>query len=291
MTEHDELEESIDGSMSEIQNSSPPEPDLNQAAASRRRAMKEKAAERDAEEATKSAKVAKDRSDARVKKAEGKQVAAERQRISDEEEVYTSQLRALEHKFRSYLYTLRARPIGSDRFGNKVWWLDGSGSAPLIAEGGKTTWGTGRLYVQGAEDAEVMWCRLPTEVPESEVEARRVRDEGEGRLAPGEWGSYETTEQVCGTRTLVTRLWSELTGDSCTNSSHGSTRGVSENPNYSNSCVSGSQRSRRASTDDGSPRAWRWFLRWRSPRGGRGRRGRWLRPAERRRGWGIWAGG
>jgi len=193
-TERDELEESP---FDEDAHSSPPESDgRNHAAAARRQVMRERAAEREAEEAVKSAKATKDREDARLKKAEGKQQTAERRRLADEEESTASKLRSLEVDFRSHFYALRARPIGTDRFGNKVWWLDGCGSAPLVPEHGRVLWGTGRLYVQGADEGEVEWCRLPAEIAPEEVKARRATEEGESRLAPAEWASYDTPDQV-----------------------------------------------------------------------------------------------
>ncbi len=193
-TERDELEESP---FNEEVPSSPLESEgHNHAAAARRKAMQERAAERDAEEAVKTAKAAKDREDARVKKAEGKQQSAERKRLIEEEEATSSRLRTLEYEFRAHFYALRARPMGTDRFGNKIWWMDGCGSAPLYGESGRLLWGTGRLYIQGADDAEVEWCRLPAEITPEETEARRVAEEGDGRIAPGEWASYDTPDQV-----------------------------------------------------------------------------------------------
>ena len=193
-TERDELEESpFDDDML----SSPPESEgHNQAAATRRKALQERAAEREAEEAVKTAKVARDREDARVKKAEGKQQTAERKKLAEDEESTAAKMKSLEYEFRSHFYALRARPMGMDRFSNSIWWLDGCGSAPLIGEHGRVLWGTGRLYIQGAEIGEVEWCRLPEEITAEEVESRRKVEEGEGRLGPGEWASYDTQDQV-----------------------------------------------------------------------------------------------
>ena len=168
-TDHDELESSLgranghgegdgdvngeDGDDSGSESLSDPDmPDdgPNIAAASRRKAMKEKAVEREAEEAMRAARVVEDR----IKAKESKHISSEKKRLQDEIDALTQKLRMLDHDFRSHLYTLRARPLGSDRFGNKVWWMDGLGSAPLMGENGKVTWGTGRLYLQGAEDLE-----------------------------------------------------------------------------------------------------------------------------------------
>ena len=218
-TERDELEESP---FDEEPPSSSPEFDgPNHASVARRKAMQERAAQREAEEGVKTARAVKDREDARAKKAEGKHQTAERKKLADEEETAAAKLTLLEHDFRAHFYTLRARPIGTDRFGNKVWWFDGIGSAPLTGDNGRSLWGSGRIYVQGAEDEEVEWCRLPAEITSQNTEARRLAEEGEGRLAPGEWGSYDTLDQV--RIRSHNRSCAELTKSSCTRSYHGST--------------------------------------------------------------------
>ena len=205
-TDHDELESSLgranghgdgDGDDEDDDSDSLSDPDLpddgpNIAAASRRKAMKEKADEREAEEATKAARVVEDR----IKAKEVKHISSEKKRLQDEIDALTHRLRMLDHDFRSHLYTLRARPLGLDRFGNRVWWMDGLGSAPLMGENGKVTWGTGRLYVQGAEDLEVEFCRIGGEITVEECESRRAKEEGAGRLAAGEWSSYDSPETV-----------------------------------------------------------------------------------------------
>ncbi|ORY30989.1 hypothetical protein BCR39DRAFT_100098 [Naematelia encephala] len=199
-TERDELDDSISNSSDTNDHD---ESGLNQTAASRRRAMKEKAAEREAEQAVRLAAAQKERDDARVKKTETKILAAEKKRLTEECEAAIIKLRALEHEFRSHMYTLRARPFGLDRFGNKLWWMDGLGSSPLTGENGRVMWGTGRLYLQGVDDADLEYLRLHVVVAgeeivveKEELEARRKAEEGDGRLGPGQWGSYETPEQL-----------------------------------------------------------------------------------------------
>ncbi|EIW71309.1 hypothetical protein TREMEDRAFT_27184 [Tremella mesenterica DSM 1558] len=137
------------------------------------------------------------REEAKIRRLEGTVKSAEKRRLTEEEEMYLVKLHGLEHDFRSHLYTLRARPMGMDRFGNKLWWMDGLGSAPLLNEVGKVMVGTGRVYLQGAEDLEVEYHRVTAgEVSVEEVEERRKKEEGEGRLGPGEWGVYDTPEQL-----------------------------------------------------------------------------------------------
>jgi hypothetical protein len=166
--------------------------------------MKEKAAEREAEEAMRAAKAAKEREELKAKKVEMKQLAAEKKKLQDEEAELDAQLKQLELDFRRFFYALRARPLGTDRFGNRAWWVDGLGSAPLYAtSGGKIQWGTGRLYLQGADDLELELTRAATVESHPELtptpehlEDRRAKEEGEGRLAPNAWAVYDTPESM-----------------------------------------------------------------------------------------------
>ncbi|RXK37512.1 hypothetical protein M231_05233 [Tremella mesenterica] len=168
-----------------------------QSRVARRNAMAAKAASRAEEEANRTAVANAQREEAKIKRLEGTVKSAEKRRLTEEEEMYLVKLHGLEHDFRSHLYTLRARPMGMDRFGNKLWWMDGLGSAPLLNEVGKVMVGTGRVYLQGAEDLEVEYHRVTAgEVSVEEVEERRKKEEGEGRLGPGEWGVYDTPEQL-----------------------------------------------------------------------------------------------
>lgn len=203
--ERDELESGMGDDDNRSGSQSSPAPDLRAyTGASRRRAMRERAAEREAEEAIKAAQAAKEREEVKVARQEARQLAQERKRLEDEEAALDVRLHEIERDFRKYLYTLRARPLGMDRFHNRVWWMDGLGSAPLLNDG-KVVWGTGRLYIQGAEDLDVELCRqslpyvtqgLGTDMPKEVLEAKRDKEEGEGRLAPGEWAVYDTPEQL-----------------------------------------------------------------------------------------------
>jgi bromodomain adjacent to zinc finger domain protein 1A len=214
--DRDELEtgSNIDSEVaSEMRGSSPPlserdkKESLAAAGAARRQAMAQKALERSEAEAVRNARVKEERDEARAKKAEEKQVSAERKRLNEEDEAALKRLHELEYEFRSHIYTLRARPFGVDRFGNKLWWMDGLGSAPLTMataagegsgskSGSGQQVGTGRVYVQGVDGADLDWLIVQHEADKSQVEERRAREEGDGRLAPGEWGVYDTVEQV-----------------------------------------------------------------------------------------------
>ncbi|KAK4688137.1 hypothetical protein P7C73_g1979, partial [Tremellales sp. Uapishka_1] len=186
-TEADELDLSpppFDGSESRSSTPHliPLESGPSHAAASRRRIKVEKAQAQELAETMKIEKLANDK------------VSIEKKRIQEEEEVTLDRLKELDYDFRSYMYTLRARPLGWDRFGNKIWWMDGLGSSPLRNERG-VTYGTGRLYLQGVDEMDLEWWRQSAEMSKQECEGRRAKEEG-GSLAPGEWGMYDTPDQV-----------------------------------------------------------------------------------------------
>lgn len=192
-TERDELDSSIAGmdeDLSELGEGMDDNPNIT--AASRRRAMKEKAAEREAEEAMRQAKIAEDK----IKSTESKAQAAERKRLTDEFTAVSTKLRHVDYDLRQHMYALRARPLGVDRFGNKVWWMDGLGSSPLVNDKGVLTYGTGRVFVQGADAEEVKVLRDSVEgVSEGMVDSKRKEEEGDV-LQPNEWGSYDDPEQA-----------------------------------------------------------------------------------------------
>ncbi|CAK9782707.1 hypothetical protein CC85DRAFT_92470 [Cutaneotrichosporon oleaginosum] len=200
-TERDELDSAAgDDNPSRF---SSPMPERN-TGASRRRAMRERAAEREAEEAMKAAAAAKERQEVKAARAEARQLALDRKRLEDEEAALEAKLHEIERDFRRHLYTLRARPLGVDRWHNRVWWLDGGGSAPLLNDG-KVVWGTGRLYIQGADELDIELSRqglphvtqgLGVEIPASALAEKRAHEEGEAKLAPGEWAVYDTPEQL-----------------------------------------------------------------------------------------------
>ena len=205
------------------------------AAASRRKALAAAAAERSAHAAERKATQAKEAAAAKEKRAETKQQAAEKKKLQEEAEGYSRRLTELNYAFRSSYYTLRSQPLGMDRFGNKIWWFDGIGSAPVRGPDGKLILGTGRLYLQGPDKHESETLRLqgiaalsafwsagitedkwPKAKEREELErkdqrdaaeqlsienytARRDREEGpNGQLEPGQWGFYDAPEELEG---------------------------------------------------------------------------------------------
>lgn len=135
---------------------------------------------------------AKQREIARAKSAAEKQAQAEYRRLDEEVNKIERRLEGIEREFRKLLGAIRVKPMGKDRFHNRIWWFDGLGSTSLLGSGGVVQYGAGRILIQGPTqmDLEFMMKR------EDDIEARRQEEEGEGMLAPGEWAVYTETEEV-----------------------------------------------------------------------------------------------
>ena len=138
---------------------------------------------------------AKERELARAKLASAKQAIAEHRRLDEEVNKLERRLEGIEREFRKLLGAVRVKPLGRDRFYNRIWWFDGMGSASLIGSGGTVQYGTGRIFIQGPSefDIEVVQRR------DEDVTARRLEEEGEeGTLGVGEWAVYDDIETVSG---------------------------------------------------------------------------------------------
>ena len=127
--------------------------------------------------------------------ASAKQAMADHRKLNEEVARLERRLEGIEREFRKLLGSIRVKPMGRDRFYNRIWWFDGMGAASLVGSGGVVQYGTGRLFVQGPSDFDVEM--LDRREPE-EVDARRKEEEGEeGMLAVGEWAVYTDLEEVC----------------------------------------------------------------------------------------------
>lgn len=194
VSEHDrdELEDTPVPSDNE-DSAAPTSPLSEPAVKSRRQANAQHAAAKAEEEA----RLRAEREIVKARKSESKALTNEKKRLIEEEEKASLRLRELDLEFRTHIYTLRSRPLGYDRFGNKIWWFDGIGSGtPLTTsisvDGG---YGTGRIYVQGVDGEEEEYLGILAEVDAAYIEGRRGKEEGE-KLGKGEWGVYDTPEQV-----------------------------------------------------------------------------------------------
>lgn len=140
---------------------------------------------------------AKQRQIAREKVAQAKQAAAEIRRIDEEINKLDRRLEGIEREFRKLLGSIRVKPLGRDRFYNRIWWFDGMGSASLLGSGGVVQYGTGRLFIQGPSEFDVEI--LQRREAEDQIEQRRKDEEGEdGVLGVGEWAVYTEIEEVSG---------------------------------------------------------------------------------------------
>jgi bromodomain adjacent to zinc finger domain protein 1A len=137
---------------------------------------------------------AKQRELARAKVALQKQAVADHRRLDEEVNKLERRLESIEREFRKLLGAVRVKPLGKDRFHNRIWWFDGTGSASLLGSGGVVQYGTGRLFIQGPSefDAELLERR-----DDEDIAARRKEEEGEdGILAVGDWAVYTELEEV-----------------------------------------------------------------------------------------------
>ncbi|KAK7463755.1 hypothetical protein VKT23_005692 [Stygiomarasmius scandens] len=137
---------------------------------------------------------AKQREAARAKQASVKQAMAEHRRLDEEVNKLERRLEAIEREFRKLLGGVRVKPMGKDRFHNRIWWFDGLGSASLVGSGGVTQYGAGRLFIQGPSefDMDVLERRR-----DEDIVARRLEEEGEeGMLGSGDWAVYSDLEEL-----------------------------------------------------------------------------------------------
>ncbi|KAF8342653.1 ATP-utilizing chromatin assembly and remodelling N-terminal-domain-containing protein [Cantharellus anzutake] len=136
----------------------------------------------------------KERAQARIKAQEMKNALAERRKLEDELTKVERRLEAIEREFRQLFGVGRTRPLGKDRFFNRVWWLDGMGSGTLVASGGQATYGTGRVFIQGPTEADLPILR---DRGDSFIRKRHEEEDGpDGTLKTGTWAYYSEPHQV-----------------------------------------------------------------------------------------------
>ncbi|KAH7345348.1 hypothetical protein B0J17DRAFT_37477 [Rhizoctonia solani] len=152
------------------------------------------------------------RAAARAQAAEHKGLVKQRQAHIDEAAKLEKQLAEIEREFRQLLGATRMKPLGKDRFHNRLWWFDGiagvgaGGKAPegkgskgkgraVEKEREREAQGVGRIFLQGPEKGD--WEFVMNGRDERAVRARRIAEEGEEyMLEPGEWAMYAEPEQI-----------------------------------------------------------------------------------------------
>jgi len=139
---------------------------------------------------------AKSREISRSNAASTRKAAADLRKLEEEVNKFDRRLEAIEREFRKLLGCIRVKPMGKDRFHNRIWWFDGLGSGTLVASGGGAVWSAGRVFIQGPSelDRDLLDKR---EVEDGDVKKRRLEDEGvDGMLDVNEWAAYSEPEQV-----------------------------------------------------------------------------------------------
>ncbi|KAG9100533.1 hypothetical protein FRC06_004038 [Ceratobasidium sp. 370] len=212
-TDLDELGALADGGSEAGSNSTTPLPDSTPGTSTRRKSRNANAtAPNSAGPGTPDPHPVNQRAAARAQAAEHKGLVKVRQGHIEEAARLEKQLADIEREFRQLLGATRMKPLGKDRFYNRVWWFDGIagvGAGKPAGEGkgnkGKgravekererEAQGVGRLFVQGPERGE--WEYVMTGRDERVMRARRMGEEGEGcMLEPGEWAMYSEPEQI-----------------------------------------------------------------------------------------------
>jgi len=133
---------------------------------------------------------------ARAKAVSTRQAVAEHRRLDEEVNKLERRLEAIEREFRKLLGCIRIKPLGKDRFFNRIWWFDGLGSGSLVGSGGTVQYGAGRIFLQGPSefDVDILERR---ELEDGDVRKRRSEEEGEeGMLGVGEWAVYSELEEI-----------------------------------------------------------------------------------------------
>jgi bromodomain adjacent to zinc finger domain protein 1A len=139
----------------------------------------------------------KEREAARVKQAAQKQAMAEHRRVDEEVNKIERRLEGIEREFRRLLGGVRVKPLGRDRFFNRIWWFDGMGSA-LVGSGGTALYGSGRLFIQGPSEFDDDILSKKQYIDKEDIESRRLEEEGkDGILGPNEWAVYNDLDEVC----------------------------------------------------------------------------------------------
>ncbi|KAG5353254.1 hypothetical protein C0989_008989 [Termitomyces sp. Mn162] len=137
---------------------------------------------------------AKQREAARAKQASVKQALSDHRRLDEEVNKLERRLEGIEREFRKLFGAVRVKPLGKDRFYNRVWWFDGMGSASLVGSGGVAQYGTGRLFIQGPSEFDK---ELLDQRKDEDIEGRRKEEEGgDGVLKAGDWAVYSDMEEL-----------------------------------------------------------------------------------------------
>ncbi|KJA26175.1 hypothetical protein HYPSUDRAFT_133617 [Hypholoma sublateritium FD-334 SS-4] len=169
----------------------------------------------------------KEREAARAKQASQKQAMAEHRRLDEEVNKLERRLEGIEREFRKLLGAVRVKPLGRDRFYNRIWWFDGMGSASLVGSGGIALYGTGRLFIQGPSEFDLQLLERKAIEDHEDIDVRRKEEEGEeGMLRSSDWAVYSELEEVeafvswlnnkghreFALKAALTKWWAHVTG-------------------------------------------------------------------------------
>jgi bromodomain adjacent to zinc finger domain protein 1A len=139
----------------------------------------------------------KEREAARAKQAHQKQAMADHRRLDEEVNKLERRLEGIEREFRKLLGAIRVKPLGKDRFYNRIWWFDGMGSASLVGSGGIAQYGTGRVFIQGPSEFDLKQLEKKAVDDNEDIHERRKEEEGADQiLSPADWCMFIEVEEV-----------------------------------------------------------------------------------------------
>ncbi len=139
----------------------------------------------------------KEREAARAKQAQQKQAMADHRRLDEEVNKLERRLEGIEREFRKLLGAIRVKPLGKDRFYNRIWWFDGMGSASLVGSGGIAQYGTGRVFIQGPSEFDLKQLEKKAVDDNEDIHERREEEEGADQiLSPADWCMFIEVEEV-----------------------------------------------------------------------------------------------
>ncbi|KAM0750856.1 hypothetical protein T439DRAFT_288911 [Meredithblackwellia eburnea MCA 4105] len=163
---------------------------------SRRSVLEGKRLERQMQEASRIAELARLKMEAKIKTATRKEAERAKMELEDNIAKNVKKDDYVERQFRRYQSVTRSRPLGKDRFFNRYWWFDGIGGMNLIGQGNGILYGTGRLFIQGPTQEDWDFVCEVNGGEEKMIERRAHEDvDPLATLAVNEWGYFDDEEE------------------------------------------------------------------------------------------------
>lgn len=132
-------------------------------------------------------------------KLKGKGAAAalaEHRKLAEDVSKQDRRLDSIEREFRKLLGVVRLRPMGKDRFYNRIWWFDGLGGGSLVNSSGNPLYGAGRIFVQGPSEVDMEMLEVREKEDKDVIERRELEETPDGMLKSNEWAMFDDADQL-----------------------------------------------------------------------------------------------